>query len=236
MTLIKHFAVLSVAAVASVASAATQPLNAITDSYVTLDTAVLAQNSFTASALGGSTYNSTTGKLTDAIASVSTLTNPGPLTVQYDSASGLSLKGSLAGLGVTVNMTNFSYDAGTNTLFGNLVVNTLLGGKTYTNQAILVAGTEVGTLGSNSIDSVTSSTTARDLNFTLSNFTMAADLTTQLGTLAPQFAWLPSAVKTVVAYTKPTAAAVPEPGTYALMGLGLVGIAAVSRRRQAANS
>jgi len=235
MTLIKHFAVLSLAAVASVASAATQPLNTITESYVTLDTAVLASNSFTASALGGSTYSSSTGKLTDAVASASTTTNPGALTVQYDSASGLSLRGSLSGLGVTVNMTGFSYDAASNTLFGNLVVSTLLGGATYNNQAILVAGGEIGTLGSNSLDSVTSSATPRDLNYTLSSFTMASDLNTKLGTLSSQFAWLPSAVKNVIVYTKPTAA-IPEPGTYALMGLGLIGIAAISRRRQAANS
>lgn len=64
---------------------------------------------------------------------------------------------------------------------------------------------------------------------------MAADLNTKLGTLSSQFAWLPSAVTNVVVYTKATAA-VPEPSTYALMGLGLVGIAAISRRRQAANS
>lgn len=235
MTLTKHFAVLSLAAVASVASAATQPLNTITDSYVTLNTSVLSANSFTASALGGSTYNSSTGKLTDAVASASTTTSPGALTVAYNSTSGLSLSGSLAGLGVTVNMTGFSYDAASNTLFGNLVVNTLLGGKTYANQAILVAGTELGTLGTNSLDSVTSATSARDLNYTLSGFTMAADLTTKLGTLSPQFAWLPSAVSNVVVFTKPTAA-IPEPGTYALMGLGLVGIAAISHRRQAANS
>jgi|GEM_PF-1648044 len=235
MTFIQHFAVLSLAAVASVASAANQPLNTITDSYVTLNTSVLSTNSFTASALGGSTYNSSTGKLTDAVTSASTTTNPGALTVNYNSTSGLSLSGSLSGLGVTVNMTGFSYDAASNTLFGNLAVNTLLGNATYTNQAILVAGTEVGTLGSNSLDSVTSSTTARDLNYTLSNFTMAADLNNKLGTLAPRFSWLPSAVTNVVVFTKPTAA-VPEPGTYALMGLGLVGIAAISRRRQAANS
>ena len=64
---------------------------------------------------------------------------------------------------------------------------------------------------------------------------MAADLNTKLGTLASRFAWLPTAVSNVVVFTKPTAV-VPEPGTYALMGLGLVGIAAISRRRQAANS
>jgi len=235
MTSLKHFALLSVALAAGAASAATQPLNPVTDSYVTLNTAVLSDNSFTATALGASTYNGTTGKLTDAITSVTTTTSPGALTVNYDNASGLSLRGSLSGLGVTVNMTGFFYDAGTNTLFGDLAVNTLLGNASYANQAILVAGTEVGTLGTNSINSVTTSTTPRDLNYTLSNFTIAADLNTKLGTLAPRFAWLPSAVTSVVAYTKPSAA-IPEPSTYALMGLGLVGIAAVSRRRMADNA
>lgn len=233
MTSLKHFALLSVALAAGAASAATQPLNTVTSSYVTLNTSVLSQNSFTATALGNSTYNSTTGKLTDAVASATTATNPGSLTVNYDVTSGVALKGSLSGLGVTVNMTGFYYDAGTNTLFGDLAVNTLLGNANYANQAILVAGTEIGTLGTNSINSVTTSTAPRDLNYTLSNFTIAADLNTKLGTLAPRFAWLPSAVTNVVVSTTP---AIPEPSTYALMALGLVGIAAVSRRRMADNA
>ena len=233
MTSLKHFALLSVALAAGAASAATQPLNPVTDSYVTLNTAVLSDNSFTATALGTSVYNSTTGKLTDAVASATTATNPGSLTVNYDVTSGVALKGSLSGLGVTVNMTGFYYDAGTNTLFGDLAVNTLLGNANYANQAILVAGTEIGTLGTNSINSVTTSTAPRDLNYTLSNFTIAADLNTKLGTLAPRFAWLPSAVTNVVVSTTP---AIPEPSTYALMALGLVGIAAVSRRRMADNA
>ena len=75
--------------------------------------------------------------------------------VQYDSASGLSLKTSIMFVGpVTLNLTDLVYNAADNTLYSDLVVNA--GGKdyTYANQAILVAGTENGTLGATSMDSV----------------------------------------------------------------------------------
>lgn len=226
----KLFSLSFLALAASAASAATQPINAVTDSYVTFDTAALASNNFSAAALGGSTYSN--GKLTDAVSSVSTSANPGAALVQYDAASGIALSTSIAFVGtVKVNMTNFSYNFGDNTLYGDLLVSALGSSKTYSKQAILVAGKEVGTLGTNDLNSVSTSLTARDLNYTLTNFSLASDLQTQLGSAVSFVSWLPAAVQNITVYTKPTAA-VPEASTYAMMGLGLVGIAAIRRRKQ----
>ncbi|TAK90081.1 MAG: PEP-CTERM sorting domain-containing protein, partial [Aquabacterium sp.] len=144
----------------------------------------------------------------------------------------ISLSTSIAFVGtVKVNMTNFSYNAADNMLYGDLLVTALGSSKTYTNQSILVAGTEVGTIGSSNINSVTSSATARPLNMNLSSFTLSSDLQTQLGNAVSFVSWLPAAVKNITVTS--ATPAVPEPSTYALMGLGLVGIALAARRKQA---
>jgi hypothetical protein len=228
----KHLAMLVLASAAGMASAATQPITAVTASYIDLDTAALASNSFTATAIGGSTYNGSTGVLTDAISSVSVPSNLAPAVIQYDTTSGLNLRTSIAFVGtVNVALTDLVYDAASNTLFSDMVVSALGSNTTYANQAILVAGSEVGTLGSSSLDSVSLTASAQSLNYSLTNFSLATDLSAKLGTLVSFVSWLPAAVQSVTV-TSVAAPAVPEPSTYALMGLGLVGMGLVARRRR----
>jgi hypothetical protein len=228
----KHLAMLLLASAAGMASAATQPITTVTASYIDLDTAALASNSFTATAIGGSTYNTSTGVLTDSISSVSAASNLAPAVIQYDTASGLNLKTSIAFVGtVNVALTDLVYDAASNTLFSDMVVTALGSNTTYANQAILVAGSEVGTLGASSLDSISLTSSAQSLNYSLTNFTLATDLSTKLGSLVSFVSWLPAAVQSVTV-TSVAAPAVPEPSTYALMGLGLVGMGLVARRRR----
>lgn len=233
MKSIKHLAILALASAAGMASAATQPITTVTSSFIDLDTAALAANSFTASAIGSSTYNSATGVLTDPLSSVSLASSPGAALVQYDANSGLSLKTSILFVGtVTMNLTDLVYNAADNTLYSDLLVTAGTSTYTYANQAILVAGSEVGTLGSTSLDNAVLSSSPQSLNYNLTNFTLASDLSTKLGSTLVNFvAWLPGAVQSVTVTSVP-APAVPEPSTYALMGIGLVGMGLVARRRR----
>ena len=88
-------------------------------------------------------------------------------------------------------------------------------------------GTDAGT-------SVTSSTTARALGLAASNFVLSQSFIDLMANTynmdATQFGYLAGIVKSVNINT----VSVPEPSTYALMGLGLVGMALVSRRKQQA--
>jgi len=227
MKFFKQFSMSFLAVAATAASAATsQPFTATT-ATVTLDTSYLTANSYTVSAVGSSTYNATTGVLTDPVQAISLATNPGPLTIDFSDTSGMALKKGLT----TVKLLNFTYDVATNSLFGDINAGLLFN---LSNQSLLTATTVAGDFGGSSLDNVSISGSTRTLNLAASNFVLSEAFKTFLtdnGADPTSMAFVASMVKSV---NIGTVQAIPEPSTYALMGLGLVGIAFTARRKMAA--
>jgi len=217
MTYLKHLAVMAVALAASAASAANLPVASYSDS-VLIDTSVLSAKNLTLQKVGNATWNATTGILTDPVSSVDLASS---LVIQFDATSGFALfTPGLFGPSKVATLQNFSYNVNTGTLHGDLF--TPLGN--LLDSDLLTASVKTGGLNGNLI------------NVTASNFSLATELVTALGSNAANFQFVADAVKEVKINVTLAAAPVPEPSTYALMGLGLVGIGLVSRRRMAANA
>nr|WP_315194914.1 PEP-CTERM sorting domain-containing protein [uncultured Aquabacterium sp.] len=217
MTYLKHLAVMAVALAASAASAANLPVASYSDS-VLIDTSVLTAKNLTLQKVGNATWNATTGILTDPVSSVDLASS---LVIQFDATSGFALfTPGLFGPSKVATLQNFSYNVNTGTLHGDLF--TPLGN--LLDSDLLTASTKSGGLSGNLI------------NVTASNFSLATELVTALGSNAANFQFVADAVKEVKINVALATAPVPEPSTYALMGLGLVGIGLVSRRRMAANA
>jgi hypothetical protein len=232
MKYFKQFTLSLLAVAATAASAATQPFTAATAS-ITVDTSVLTANKLTAKAVGNSTFNATTGVLTDPVSTVNLATSPGALNVAFDATSGLAFytPGFLGLQTKVATLQNLSFDLGTGIVHGDL----LTAAGDIADQDLLLATTLSSSFGTSAGTNVTSSTATRTLGVAASNFTLAPSLVTLLGaTNAASFQFVATSIKSLNIGTVVTSTGVvPEPSTYALMGLGLVGIAAVARRKQA---
>lgn len=213
-------AVLSAGAVAHAAT-----FSAPTSAILTLSsdiTSILSGATF--SALGTASYDSTTAQISEAFTSVTMSSSAATDFLGYtDSASGFSLTSN----GSTLTITNISYSEASKSLSGTLAV----GGVTKYTGAILSSTTAsvsesfnaslgTGYLSTGNLYLTTGAAQAMLTAFGLSTIYTSFVTGTNFGTFAADV----TAAATV---------AVPEPGTYALMGLGLVGIASVVRRRRA---
>ena len=130
----------------------------------------------------------------------------------------------------TVKLTDFTFDVATNTLFGDVNVGVLL---SLNDQALLTASSVSSSLGTDVGTSVTSSATTRSLGLLATNFVLAPAFVTFLGENGFDPATMTFVADMIKEVRIGTVAAIPEPSTYALMGLGLVGMSLVARRRQA---
>ncbi|MEY2844189.1 MAG: motif [Pseudomonadota bacterium] len=226
------------AAVVAPAMAAVQPINPINAS-VAIDSATLSANlaGYALTTVGNASYSAATGILTDPVGSVTTSSNPGAMTVNLDATSGLKFTKLFS---PTITLSGFSLDAATGELYGSLkVASGIITVVDIQNQSVLKAGTFASSLGTSAGTSVPSSTVARDLGLTASNFALSQSFIDFMANTynldANQFGYLAGLVKEVKIGTVATQpGVVPEPSTYALMGLGLVGMGLVARRKQQA--
>lgn len=232
MKFFKQFSMSLLAVAATAASAATSQPFVATSASVALDTSYLSANGYTVTAVGSATYSG--GVLTDPVQAVNLTSSPGPVTIDFSDTSGMAIKKGLT----TVKLTNFTYDAATNSLFGDISAGLLLN---LTNQSLLTATTVVGNFGgtvvgpdvfgAEELTSVTNSAISRRLGLSATNFVLSDAFNTFLtdnGVDPAAMAFVATMVKSV------TIGAVPEPSTYAMMGLGLVGIIMTARRKMAA--
>ncbi len=227
MKLMKQFSVSLLAFAAASAFATTQPITPA-NATITVDAAAVAANlnGFAIGTVGGATYSN--GVLTAPVQSVTTDTNPGPITVEVNDAAGLKFTKLLT---PSVTLYNFAFDVETKELSASLLVGTTAAPLLHVqNQSVLVASKVSSMLGTVDGYSVADSTTPRFLALEASGFALSQSFKDYMWNTyeldANSFGYLASIVTSV------NVNAVPEPSTYALMGLGLVGMGMVMRRRQ----
>lgn len=225
---LKQVAAVAVLATAAVSSAQAAAFTAPTTANLTLgETIVSLLGSVTITGLGGASYSNSV--LSESFTSINTSGSGSSFSFQglTSPTAGFSIitAATAANPSVAVNITGLSFDTATKGLNATLAVN---GVQAYTglflqtdNYAVTEAfnaSTGKGYLQTN--DLKLTSTSAKALLAALNLSTGLSGLLTPVafGTLAVDV----------------TAAAVPEPSTYALMGIGLVGMGLVARKRRQA--
>jgi hypothetical protein len=219
---------LIMASMAGGAFAVTQSINPVS-AQVTIDASYLTTNGFVLTGAGAASYAN--GVLTSPVVSASTSTNPGPLSINLGDTDGFRLAKGLTAL----NFGDFTFDAATNSLIGDVKLgNGLL--FNYQDGAILVANNVQGSLGLDALTIVGNAAGARDLYLEASGFSIAPSLAAFVAEAGLDPALLSSVagvVQKIQIGVPPVTPPVPEPSTYAMMGIGLVGVGILATRRKA---
>ncbi|MDO9005293.1 MAG: PEP-CTERM sorting domain-containing protein [Aquabacterium sp.] len=233
MKALKQFSFAALALATGIASAASQPFVATT-AAINLDLAAINANlnGYTLAATGGATLNTTTGVLTANVQGVSTATNPGAMTIDFTDAQGFNFT-KLGNL--PISLTNFSFDVGTKDLTGDLVIGSGLFATKILNQSLLTASNVSSSFGTSVGTSVPTSATPRLIGLDASGFALSNSFKSLLSSNGLDPAQVAFVGGLITSIKIGTVSSVPEPSTYALMGIGLVGMGLMARRRKAAN-